>query len=147
MMIILLLLIIIILTTWLQNAVAKVERAAVAVLLKHNQLINEAMTFALWLTNNPSALEVADKAPLPPSLQMVWEVAYEVRSWLVQQQHKRRLAHKEGDAEIRFRLPQPRLIPLTVPHSKGFSLTCVWVPPVFGFQRKRGVRASVRPRA
>jgi hypothetical protein len=105
--------------------VAKVERAAVAVLLKHNQLINEAMTFALWLTNNPSALEVADKAPLPPSLQMVWEVAYEVRSWLVQQQHKRRLAHKEGDAEIRFRLPQPRLIPLTVPHSKGFSLTCV----------------------
>jgi hypothetical protein len=51
-----------------------------------------------------------------------------VRSWLVQQQHKRRLAHKEGDAEIRFRLRQPRLIPLTVPHSKGFSLTCVWVP-------------------
>jgi hypothetical protein len=93
------------LTTWLKNAVAKVERAAVAVLLKHNQLINEAMTFALWLTNNPSALEVADKAPLPPSLQMVWEVAYEVRSWLVQQQHKRRLAQKEGDAEIRYSLP------------------------------------------
>jgi hypothetical protein len=81
--------------------VAKVERAAVAVLLKHNQLINEAMTFAHWLTNNPSALEVADKAPLPPSLQMVWEVAYEVRVRLVQLQHKHRLAQQEGDAEVR----------------------------------------------
>ena len=83
-------------------AVAKVERAAVAVLLRHNQLINEAMTFAHWLTNNPSALEVADKAPLPPSLQMVWEVAYEVRVRLVQLQHKHRLAQQEGDAEIRY---------------------------------------------
>jgi hypothetical protein len=102
--------------------VAKVERATAAVLLKHNQLINEAMTFALWLTNNPSALEVADKAPLPPSLQMVWEVAYEVRAWLVQQQHKRRLAQKDGDdaEEVRYTtlthtLARARALP-PIPH-------------------------------
>lgn len=77
--------------------VAKVERAVVAVLLKHNQLVNEAMTFAHWLINNPSALEVKDQAPLPASLQTMWEVAYEIRAWLVQQQHKHRLEQQEQE--------------------------------------------------
>lgn len=74
-----------------------------AALLKHNQLVNEAMTFAHWLVTNPTALDVAEgKAPLPPSLQMVWEVAYEVRAWLVQQQHKHRLDNKENEPELRY---------------------------------------------
>lgn len=81
-------------------AVAKVERAAVAALLKHTLLVDEALTFSHWLTNNPTALEVSDKAPMPPGLKMVWEIAYEIRSWTVQQQHKHRLNRDEEGEEL-----------------------------------------------
>ncbi len=82
-----------------ENAVDKVERAAISVLLKFSHQINEAMTFAHWLAGNPTLAASTETPPVPPNLQQTWEIGYELRAWVIQQHHKRSLQEDCHEAD------------------------------------------------